>query len=72
MKFLQSDLEEYYELLDEEKILQDELERESEILNHCDDEDEKEVAKDVIKNNKLEIQRNVSVQTQLLEKIRSR
>ena len=34
-EFLQGDLEEYHELLDEKKILQDELERESEILNHC-------------------------------------
>ena len=69
-EFLQSDREEYYELLDEEKILQDELEREFEILSHCEDEDEKETAKDVIENIKLEIQRNVSVQKQLFEKIR--
>ena len=60
-EYLQDDLEEYYEFLDEEKILQDELERELEKLNHCEDEDQKEFIKDVIEGIKQDIQRNVSV-----------
>ena len=67
--FLRTNLKEYTKFLEEEKKLHDELERELEKLSYCEDEDEKELIKEIINNIKQDILWNVSVQTQLLEKM---
>ena len=71
-EFLQRDLEEYVEFLKEEKKLQHELKQQSEELNNCEDENHEKFIQEMIEDIKLDIQWNVSVQTQLLEKIRGR
>ena len=62
-------IEEYYELIEEEKILQTEFDEELEKLNHCKNEDEEEYIRDVIKGIKRDIQRNVGIQSRFHEKV---
>ena len=69
--FLQDYLEEYNELLEENKKLVHMLEQEVKDLDHCEDKDREEFIVDVIEGIKQDIQWNVSVQTQLLKKIRN-
>ena len=69
MESLRTDLEDYNELLDENKELVYMLEQEVKELNHCNDKNREEIVKDIIKRLKQDIKRNVNIQTQLLERI---
>ena len=69
--FLQGYLDEYNELLEENKKLVHMLEQEVKELDHCEDKDREEFIMDVIEGSKRDIKWNVNVQTQLLEKIRN-
>ena len=66
--FLQGYSEEYNELLEENKKLVYMLEQEIKELDHCKDKDREKFIMDMIEGIKQDIQWNVSVQTQLLEK----
>ena len=66
---LRTDIEEYNELLDENKELVYVLEQEAKELSHCKDKNREEFVKDIIEGLKQDIKRNVNIQTQLLERI---
>ena len=68
-KFLRTDLEEYNELLDENKELVYVLEQEVRELSHCKDKNREQFVRDITEGLKQDITRNVNIQTQLLERI---
>ena len=69
MESLRTDLDDYNELLDENKKLVYMLEQEVKELNHCNEKNREEFVKNIIEGLKQDIKRNVNIQTQLLERI---